>query len=114
MCMMYLALRWAVANGEKKVLSKFVLLIERKRRPGVALVVEEASQPVAEQPEMSREAPGDHNLCTSQEQRYTNEECSRMAEFVMTESVGQISAAKGELSKKRRRTTIQFVNLNLH
>jgi hypothetical protein len=39
-------------------------------------VVEEASQPVAEQPEISREAPGDHNLCTPQEQRYTNEECS--------------------------------------
>jgi hypothetical protein len=72
---MHPALCRIVAKGEKKVLSKPVLLMERKRRLRVASAAEEASQPASERPETGREAPDDHNLCTSQEQRYTNEEC---------------------------------------
>jgi hypothetical protein len=98
LCVMHPALCRAVAKGEKKVLSKPVLLMERKRRPEVASAVEEASpveeasKPVAERPEVGWGAPGGHNLCTSQEQRDTNEECP--------ENVRDCG------DKKRRRTTI--------
>jgi hypothetical protein len=70
LCVMHPAICRIVAKGEKKVLSKPVLLVERKRRPRVASA-EEVSQPASERPEMGREVPEDHNLCTSQEQRCT-------------------------------------------
>jgi hypothetical protein len=60
---MYTALCRAVSNGEKKSLEQArpVDGSERDDR-GVDLVVEEASQPVAERPEMNCEAPSDHIL----------------------------------------------------
>jgi hypothetical protein len=74
LCVMHPALCRIAAKGEKRVLSKPVLLMERKRRLSVASAAEEVSQPASERPETDREASDDRNLCTSQEQRYTNEE----------------------------------------